>query len=64
LPLLLRLDDVLLSYAASMLGLALISPLMGRFMDRFGVKRLIGVLILLFGTSVACMGLQNGNRLL
>lgn len=56
--------DASLSYAASMLGLALVSPLVGRLMDRHGVKRVIGVSILLFGTSVACMGLQNGNRLL
>ncbi|KQW64908.1 MFS transporter [Variovorax sp. Root411] len=51
-----------LSYAMSMLGLALASPIVGRLMDRFGVKRVIGASILLFGISVAGMALQNGQR--
>lgn len=51
-----------LSYAISMLGLALASPVVGRLMDRYGVRRVIGVSILLFGLSVAGMALQNGQR--
>lgn len=51
-----------LSYAMSMLGLALASPIVGRLMDRYGVKRVIGVSVLLFGISVAGMALQNGQR--
>nr|WP_213958053.1 MULTISPECIES: MFS transporter [unclassified Variovorax] len=56
--------DASLSYAASMLGLALVSPLVGRLMDRYGVKRVIGVAIVLFAASVASMSLQNGSKLM
>lgn len=51
-----------LSYAISMLGLAVASPIVGRLMDRYGVRRVIGVSIFLFGISVASMALQNGQR--
>lgn len=51
-----------LSYAISMLGLALASPVVGRLMDRYGVRRVIGISILLFSASVAGMALQKGQR--
>jgi MFS transporter, OFA family, oxalate/formate antiporter len=49
------------SYAASMLGLALVSPLIGILMDRFGVRRVVLISAFIFAVAMACMGLQNGN---
>jgi MFS transporter, OFA family, oxalate/formate antiporter len=36
------------SYAASMLGLALVSPLVGILMDRFGVRRVVLISAIVF----------------
>ncbi|WP_321796002.1 MFS transporter [Caballeronia sp. J97] len=49
------------SYSASMLGLALVSPLVGVLMDRFGVKRVVFVSALAFAIAMACMAFQTGN---
>lgn len=51
-----------LSYAASMFGLAVVSPLVGTMMDRFGIRRVIAVSALVFGIATACMALQDGSR--
>ena len=50
------------SYAASMLGLALVSPLVGILMDRFGVRRVILISAIVFAGALACMGLQDGHQ--
>ncbi|MFL9947218.1 MFS transporter [Paraburkholderia agricolaris] len=50
------------SYAASMLGLALVSPLIGILMDRFGVRKVVLISALVFAVAMACMGLQDGNK--
>jgi len=52
-----------LSYAASMLGLALVSPVIGVMMDRFGIRRVIAGSAIVFGLATAAMALQNGNML-
>ena len=52
-----------LSYSASMLGLALGSPLVGMLMDRFGVRRIIVTLGIAYGLAVICMSQQDGNTL-
>jgi len=50
------------SYAASMLGLALVSPLIGILMDRFGVRKVVLISAFIFAVAMACMGLQDGNK--
>ncbi|WP_144444405.1 MFS transporter [Caballeronia arationis] len=50
------------SYAASMLGLALVSPLVGILMDRFGVRRVVLISAIVFASALACMGLQDGHQ--
>ena len=57
-------SEASLSYAASMLGLALISPLVGSMMDRFGIRRVIAISAIVFGLATACMSLQDGSRLM
>ncbi|MGT2509562.1 MFS transporter [Cupriavidus basilensis] len=57
-------SEASLSYAASMFGLAIVSPLVGTMMDRFGIRRVIAVSALIFGVATACMALQNGSRAL
>jgi len=52
-----------LSYAASMFGLAIISPLVGAMMDRFGIRRVIACSAVVFGLATAAMALQNGSML-
>lgn len=49
------------SYAASMLGLAIVSPLVGTLMDRFGVRRVVLASAFVFALALACMGLQDGH---
>lgn len=50
------------SYAASMAGLAIASPLIGVLMDRFGVRRVILVSAIVYCLALVCMGLQTGDR--
>lgn len=57
-------SEVALSFAASMLGLALVSPLVGRWMDRYGVRRVILLSALLFSLATMGMALQPGNLVL
>ncbi|QRQ84296.1 MFS transporter [Cupriavidus oxalaticus] len=57
-------SEASLSYAASMFGLAIVSPLVGTMMDRFGIRRVISVSALVFGLATACMALQNGSKAL
>ncbi|MFJ4292203.1 MFS transporter [Cupriavidus sp. NPDC089707] len=57
-------SEASLSYAASMFGLAIVSPLVGTMMDRFGIRRVIAVSALVFGLATACMALQNGSKAL
>lgn len=52
-----------LSYAASMFGLAIVSPIVGAMMDRFGIRRVIGCSAIVFGLATAAMSLQNGSML-
>ena len=54
-------SDAALSYAASSLGLAIGSPVVGMLMDRFGVRRVILILAVIFGASLAAMALQTGT---
>ena len=54
-------SEVALSFAASMLGLALVSPLVGRWMDRHGVRRVILASAVLFSLATMGMALQPGN---
>lgn len=51
------------SYSASMLGLALVSPLVGVLMDRFGVKKVVLGSAIVFTIAMACMAFQSGNTL-
>lgn len=57
-------SEASLSYAASMLGLAVVSPLVGTMMDRYGIRKVISVSALVFGLATACMALQNGSKAL
>ncbi|EYS86844.1 MFS transporter [Cupriavidus sp. SK-4] len=57
-------SEASLSYAASMFGLAIVSPLVGTLMDRFGIRTVIAVSALVFGLATACMALQNGSKAL
>lgn len=52
-----------LSYAASMFGLAIVSPIVGVLMDRFGVRRVIVCSAIVFGLATAAMSLQDGSML-
>ena len=49
------------SYSASMLGLALVSPLVGGLMDRFGVKRVVLASAIVFAIAMSCMAYQTGG---
>ncbi|MGO4329519.1 MFS transporter [Cupriavidus sp. 2TAF22] len=53
-----------LSYAASMFGLAIVSPIVGALMDRFGIRRVIACSAIVFGLATAAMALQNGSMLI
>ncbi len=53
-----------LSYAASMFGLAIVSPLVGAMMDRFGIRRVIVCSAIVFGLATAAMSLQDGSMLM
>lgn len=53
-----------LSYAASMFGLAIVSPIVGAMMDRFGIRRVIVCSAIVFGLATAAMSLQNGSMLM
>lgn len=53
-----------LSYAASMFGLAIVSPIVGVMMDRFGIRRVIVCSAVIFGLATAAMSLQNGSLLM
>lgn len=55
-------SEAALSYSSSMLGIALVSPLVGLLMDRFGVRRVILVSAVMFGICTAAMSLQTGNK--
>ncbi|RJF95486.1 MFS transporter [Noviherbaspirillum saxi] len=55
-------SEVALSYSSSMLGIALISPLVGLLMDRFGARRVILVSAIIFGMCTAAMSLQTGDK--
>lgn len=55
-------EQAAVSYAASMGGLAIASPLIGVLMDRFGVRRVILTSAIVFSLALACMGLQTGDR--
>lgn len=57
-------SEASLSYAASMFGLAVVSPLVGTMMDRYGIRKVIAVSALIFGLATACMAMQNGSRAL
>lgn len=52
-----------LSYAASMFGLAIVSPIVGAMMDRFGIRRVIVCSAVVFGLATAAMALQDGSML-
>ncbi|BBU33508.1 MFS transporter (plasmid) [Burkholderia sp. THE68] len=49
------------SYSASMLGLALVSPLVGVLMDRFGVRKVVFSSAIVFTIAMSCMAFQTGN---
>lgn len=53
-----------LSYAASMFGLAIVSPIVGAMMDRFGIRRVIVCSAIVFGLATGAMSLQNGSMLM
>ena len=53
-----------LSYAALMFGLAVVSPIVGAMMDRFGIRRVIVCSAIVFGLATAAMSLQNGSMLM
>lgn len=53
-----------LSYAASMFGLAIVSPIVGAMMDRFGIRRVIVCSAIVFGLATAAMSLQDGSMLM
>ncbi|WP_179402494.1 MFS transporter [Burkholderia guangdongensis] len=55
-------SEASLSYAASMFGLAVVSPLIGSLMDRFGIRRVIAMSAVTFGLATAAMALQNGSK--
>lgn len=57
-------SEASLSYAASMFGLAVVSPLVGSLMDRFGIRRVIAVSAVMFGLATAAMALQDGSKTL
>lgn len=57
-------SEASLSYAASMFGLAVVSPLIGSLMDRFGVRRVIAISAVIFGLATAAMALQDGSKTL
>ncbi len=52
-----------LSYAASMFGLAIVSPVVGAMMDRFGIRRVIACSAIVFGLATCAMALQDGSML-
>lgn len=52
-----------LSYAASMFGLAIISPVVGVMMDRYGIRRVIVCSAIVFGLATAAMAMQDGSML-
>lgn len=52
-----------LSYAASMFGLAIVSPVVGAMMDRFGIRRVIAGSAIVFGLATCAMALQDGSML-
>lgn len=52
-----------LSYAASMFGLAIVSPVVGVMMDRFGIRRVIACSAIVFGVATCAMSLQDGSML-
>ncbi|CAG2139690.1 L-lactate transporter [Cupriavidus yeoncheonensis] len=52
-----------LSYAASMFGLAIVSPIVGAMMDRFGIRRVIACSAIVFGLATCAMALQDGSML-
>jgi len=52
------------SYAASMFGLAVVSPIVGAMMDRFGIRRVIVCSATVLGMATAAMSLQNGSLIL
>ncbi|MFD1559452.1 MFS transporter [Paraburkholderia silviterrae] len=54
-------EQAVVSYAASMGGLAAASPFIGMLMDRFGVRRVILASAIVFSIAVACMSLQSGS---
>ncbi|MEX3964612.1 MFS transporter [Paraburkholderia sp. EG286B] len=56
-------EQAVVSYAASMGGLAVASPFVGMLMDRFGVRRVILVSAIVFSLAVAAMSLQNGSTM-
>jgi MFS transporter, OFA family, oxalate/formate antiporter len=49
------------SYSASMLGLTLVSPLVGGLMDRFGVRKVVLASAIVFAIAMSCMAYQTGN---
>ncbi|MDK2661570.1 MFS transporter [Cupriavidus consociatus] len=55
-------SEASLSYAASMFGLAVVSPLVGTMMNRFGIRRVIAASALVVGVATACMALQDGSK--
>lgn len=55
-------SETALSYSSSMLGLALVCPLVGNFMDRFGCRKVILFSSILFGLAVAAMSFQSGSK--
>ncbi|CAB3803712.1 hypothetical protein LMG28688_05825 [Paraburkholderia caffeinitolerans] len=54
-------EQAAISYAASMGGLAAVSPFIGMLMDRFGPRRVILASAVVFSLAVACMSLQSGD---
>jgi MFS family permease len=52
-----------LSYAASMFGLAIVSPIVGAMMDRFGIRHVIACSAIVFGLATCAMALQDGSML-
>jgi MFS family permease len=49
------------SYSASMLGLSMVSPLVGVLMDRFGVRKVVFSSAIVFAIAMSCMAFQTGN---
>jgi MFS family permease len=56
--------EMSLSFSATLLGMAVGSPLIGMLMDRFGIRRVITWSGVAFGLAVICMSKQDGSKVM